>query len=63
MKRSAIPTPVASDPGTRAFMLAVKENVELLNGVRGTPINPVNSAATLADVISTLNQIIDRMSK
>lgn len=63
MKRSAIPTPVASDPGTRAYMLAVKENIELLNGVRGTPINPVKSTATLAEVIDALNQIIDRMTK
>jgi hypothetical protein len=62
MKRSAIPTPPPGYPDLREMLTAVKENIELLTGVRGTKLTPLQSNATLADVIATVNKIVDRLS-
>ena len=40
----------------------MKENIELLTGVRGDKLTPVPDSATLADVITALNKVIDRLS-
>jgi hypothetical protein len=62
VKRSAIPTPPPGDPATTAVLSALKENVELLTGVRGDKLTSVATTATLADVIVALNKVIDRLS-
>lgn len=63
MKRSAIPTPPPNlDPVTRELLTALKENMELLTGVRGSKLTSVSSTASLADVITALNRVIDRLS-
>lgn len=62
MKRSAIPSPPPGDPSVTAVLTALKENVELLTGVRGDKLTTVPSTAALADVITALNKVIDRLS-
>jgi hypothetical protein len=44
------------------MLTVVKENLELLTGVRGDKLTPLQSSATLAQVITAVNQIIDRLS-
>lgn len=62
MKRSAIPSPPPGDPAMNAVLTALKENVELLTGVRGDKLSQLPSTATLANVITALNKVIDRLS-
>jgi hypothetical protein len=46
----------------REHLLALKENIELLTGVRGVKLTPLASNAALTDVIVAVNKIIDRLS-
>lgn len=46
----------------RELLLAMKENIELLTGQRGDKLTEVPASATLADVITELNKVIDRLS-
>lgn len=62
MNRSAIPTPPPGDPSLTAVLSAMKENIELLTGTRGSKLTAVPSTASLADVITALNKVIDRLS-
>jgi hypothetical protein len=62
MKRSAIPSPPSGYPDLREMLTAIKENVELLTGVRGTKLTPLASNATLVDIVIKMNQIIDKLS-
>lgn len=58
-KLRAIPqVPTSVDSQTRSVLAALKENIETLNGQRGQPIAKLDSTATLADVISKINEII-----
>lgn len=58
MKR-AIPTPALSNQ-TR-FNEVVKENLEVLSGLRGGKIKELPSTASAADVIAKVNEILKRM--
>lgn len=63
MKRSAIPfIPPMQEHQTREILLAMKENIELLAGVRGNKLTSLSDSATLADCITAINRIIDRLS-
>jgi len=58
-KLRAIPQiPVSVDSQTRAVLAALKENIETMSGQRGQAIAKLDSSATLADVISKINEII-----
>lgn len=56
----AVPTSAAKD-GRVAFDSAVKENLEILTGRRGTRIEVLADDATTAAIISKINEIIERM--
>lgn len=63
MKKPAIPSVMGvSDPVARNLLSAIKENVEVINGVRGGQIKTLDANATLADCISKINEIIVRMN-
>ena len=62
MKRSAIPSPPPGYADLREMLTAVKENIELLTGVRGAKLTPLQANAALADVIAVVNKIVDRLS-
>lgn len=51
----------ASEHGRVAFDAAVKEDLEVLMGQRVAPIKVLPAAATLADVITKINAIIERL--
>lgn len=56
----AIPR-IPQDPDTRQFNEAVKESLEVLNGVRGGKIKLLSETASSADVIAKVNEILGRM--
>lgn len=62
MKRTAIPDPPPSAAQMRELLMAMKENIELLTGVRGDKLTTVPTNASLAEVIVALNKVIDRLS-
>lgn len=52
---------IPQDPSTRNFNEAIKENLEVLNGLRGGKIVALSANASLVDVINKLNEILKRM--
>jgi hypothetical protein len=62
MKKPAIPAVNVNDQSIAALLRPLKENVEILNGVRGGSLTKLETNATLAQVISKLNDVIDRLN-
>lgn len=61
-RKPAIPdVPLGPQPLV-SILSALKINVELLTGVRGGPIETLPDTATLSDVITRLNELIDRVN-
>lgn len=58
MRKPGIPPP--HDP--RHCMQAMKENIELITGVRGDPLTSLSTAATTAEIIEKINAIIERIN-
>lgn len=57
----AIPqVPKAGEPRDR-FDSALKENMEIIAGVRKGKIEKLKASASLGDVISKINELIDRL--
>ena len=62
MSKRAIPrTPPSADRERRGFDEAVKERLEVLSGLRGGNIKPLDSSATTTDVINKINEILGLM--
>lgn len=55
MKKPSIPTPAAT---TDKAVAALKENIEVITGKRGTPIAPLSAAATQAQIIAKVNELL-----
>lgn len=62
MKKPAIPAVSVEDARTAALLRPIKENIEILTGQRTGPLQPLQSNATLAEVISKLNEVIARLN-
>ncbi len=62
MSKPGIPPVPMGPPDLYAFFGALKENIELLTGVRGGTLNKLTAEATLPDVIEKLNEVIDRIN-
>ena len=58
MKKTAIPS-VPLDDKNREVLEALKENIEILTGQRGTKLTLLSANATLLQVISRVNAIIN----
>lgn len=64
-RKSTIPdVPSGHDEKTRLFLDAVKDNVEKITGRgRGSkPLTKLASTATTAQIITTLNAVIDQIN-
>lgn len=63
MKKPAIPSvqPV-TDKVVAGILGPMKENIEALTGVRGSPLEKLPTNADLGSVISKINEIIDRLN-
>lgn len=62
MKKPSIPAITVVDQNIATPLRAIKENVEILTGKRGGSLTKLNNSATLSEVISKLNEVIDRLN-
>jgi hypothetical protein len=63
VRKPSVPAIPSSLPGDHYGVLtALKENVEIMGGVRSATISQLPTTATLPEVIVALNKIIDRLS-
>lgn len=58
MIKPAIPDPLTLDAKIRSFISPLKVNVEVITGVRGTPITPIGPTPTNAEIATKINQIL-----
>jgi hypothetical protein len=61
-KKPAIPAITMNDQQLAAILRPMKENVEIMTGIRGAPLAELPSNATTAEIISTLNSVIVRLN-
>ena len=63
MRKPAIPSllPI-QDRSLAAVLSPMKENIEILTGVREGLINPLASDATNAQVIAKINELVSRLN-
>lgn len=62
MKKPSIPAINTDDPKVSALLRPIKENIEIISGVRGGSLTNLPTNATLSDVISKLNELINRLN-
>lgn len=62
MKKPAIPAVAVQDHHLAALLRPIKENIEILTGQRGQSLTKLDSSATLSEVITKLNEVIDRLN-
>lgn len=63
MKKPAIPAVQGvRDPAVIRLLTPIKENIELMTGVREGTIQQLSSDADLATVISKINEIIGKLN-
>jgi hypothetical protein len=63
MKKPAIPsTQQVADPVVASILRPIKENLEIMTGIRGGLIETLADNASLSDVISKINEIIGRIN-
>lgn len=59
MKKPALPHPLAVD-----FLAAVKENIEILTGRRGSKISKLPATgATTDELAAKINELLDRLQQ
>ena len=61
-KKPGIPAVNFSDPTVSQAISALKENVEIMTGARGGELVTLDSSASLAQVISKINEIIAKLN-
>lgn len=63
MRKPAIPSVSAiTDQRVAALLRPMKENLEILTGQRGGSLTKLDDSATLSQVITKLNEVIDRLN-
>jgi hypothetical protein len=62
MRKPAIPAVNVQDQRISALLRPIKENLEILTGLRGESLTKLDSSATLSEVITKLNEVIDRLN-
>lgn len=63
MKKPAIPgTHAVTDPVVASVLRPMKENLEILTGVRGGIIEPLPVNASNSQLIAKINEIIQRLN-
>jgi hypothetical protein len=63
MKKPAIPALLGvKDPALMRILTPVKENIELLTGVRGGTIEELPEKSSLSSTISKINEISGRLN-
>lgn len=61
-KKPSIPALLeVEDDAARAALDALRENIEIITGRRGTLITKLGATATTSAIIQKINEIIDRL--
>ena len=63
MKKRSIPSIPQTELALYNVLASLKENVELLTGVRGGALTELPANASLADCISKINEIVRRLNQ
>lgn len=63
IKKPAIPAISVADRRLETVLNPIKQNIELITGVRGGRLEPLSDGATLQDVIAKVNVIIERLNQ
>jgi hypothetical protein len=61
MKKPAIPQVPRAEQPRAGFDQSIKETLEIITGRRGGSVQPLPADASLADVVSKLNELIARL--
>ena len=61
MKKPSIPPPTALPTETARVIWPIKQILDDITGVRSGAISQLDPAATLPEVVATLNQLIARL--
>lgn len=61
MSKKAIPQVPRPKDDRYLFDMAIKENIEVITGRRDTPLQRLRPTATQDEIISAINNIIDRL--
>jgi hypothetical protein len=62
MKKPSIPSVNLPDQRISALLRPMKENLEIMNGTRTGKLAELPATATLSDVISRVNDLINRLN-
>lgn len=62
MKKPSIPVIPGKDNELASVLRPMKENIDVITGVIGGKMQPLNTGASLSDVISKINEIINRLN-
>jgi phosphoribosylformylglycinamidine (FGAM) synthase PurS component len=62
MSKPSIPAVSVEDPRAAALFRPIKENIEILTGVRTGKVKKLPVDADLSAAISKLNEVIDRLN-
>lgn len=61
MTRRQIPQVPSPNQPRRAFDVALKENLEVISGVRGATIELLDDSASTQEIIDKINAIINKL--
>lgn len=61
-RKPGIPAIPVMNQELSGVLQALKENIELITGVRGGNIEPLNTTATLSETVTKVNEIITRLN-
>lgn len=62
IKKPGIPAVPNHDPATYNLLATLKETLEIMTGVRGGKMTTLASTATNAQIISKINEIVNKLN-
>jgi len=63
IRKPAIPAVVVPDRRLSTLLNPMKQNIEILTGVRGGEIKYLEETATVDEAVAKINEIIDRLNQ
>ena len=63
IRKPAIPAVVVPDRRLSTLLNPIKQNIEILTGVRGGKIDYLADTATVDEAVAKINEIIDRLNQ
>ncbi|KPL15441.1 hypothetical protein AMJ74_01380 [candidate division WOR_3 bacterium SM1_77] len=62
LRKPAIPAVVVPDRRLSTLLGPMKQNIEMLTGVRGGKLEYLSDTATVDEAVAKINEIIDRLN-